>query len=313
MLGNTRWLIVFDNVDQYSPLPDYNTCGYDIREFFPATDHGSIIITSRVQGVIEVGKSFPIGKLTQKDATRLLLQSSGFSGQNITQAEVEQGTITLVNQLDGLSLAIVLAGAFMRETGTSVKEYLRFYQSAWSKLQSQAAPTRQYQQGNILETWMITYQEIKKRDRTAATLLLLLACFDNQDIWYELIALDWPVDKIVNWGAFLGLGNLYSDQGKLKEAEEMYQQALAGKEKALGPKHTSTLDTVNNLGTLYSAQGKLKEAEEMYQRALAGKEKALGPSHPKTRMASKSLAALTSFVAERPCKRHTLFKILRRK
>jgi hypothetical protein len=35
---------------------------------------------------------------------------------------------------------------------------------------------------------MITYQEIKKRDPTAATLLLLLACFDNRDIWHELIA-----------------------------------------------------------------------------------------------------------------------------
>jgi len=39
------------------------------------------------------------------------------------------------------------------------------------------------------------------------------------------------------------LGSLYDDQGKLKEAEEMYQRALEGKEKALGSDHTSTLDT----------------------------------------------------------------------
>lgn len=31
----------------------------------------------------------------------------------------------------------------------------------------------------------------------------------------------------------------------------MYQRALQGKEKALGMKHTSILDTVNNLGKLY--------------------------------------------------------------
>ena len=36
------------------------------------------------------------------------------------------------------------------------------------------------------------------------------------------------VDNIALWGAFHGLGDLYSDQGKLKEAEEMYQRALAG-------------------------------------------------------------------------------------
>jgi hypothetical protein len=35
----------------------------------------------------------------------------------------------------------------------------------------------------------------------------------------------------------------------------MYQRALAGKEQALGPDHSSTLDTVNNLGLLYKNQG----------------------------------------------------------
>ena len=42
------------------------------------------------------------------------------------------------------------------------------------------------------------------------------------------------------------LGVLYSDQGKLDEAEKMYMRALQGYEEALGAKHTSTLQTVNN-------------------------------------------------------------------
>ena len=77
-------------------------------------------------------------------------------------------------------------------------------------------------------------------------------------------------------------GILYYSQGKLIEAEEMYQRALRGYEKAWGPDHTSTLDTVNNLGLLYASQGKLIEAEKMYQRALPGKEKAWGPDHTST-------------------------------
>ncbi|KAJ1715653.1 hypothetical protein NYO67_2124 [Aspergillus flavus] len=88
----------------------------------------------------------------------------------------------------------------------------------------------------------------------------------------------WQNDTIDMWSALHMIGDLYADQGKLKEAEEMYQRALVGKEKALGPDHSSTLGTVNNLGVLYKTQGKLKEAEEMYQRDLAGK-KALGPDH----------------------------------
>jgi Tetratricopeptide repeat len=33
------------------------------------------------------------------------------------------------------------------------------------------------------------------------------------------------------------LGALYADQGKMDEAERMYQRALQGKEKAWGPEH----------------------------------------------------------------------------
>jgi tetratricopeptide (TPR) repeat protein len=68
----------------------------------------------------------------------------------------------------------------------------------------------------------------------------------------------------------------------LVKAEQMYQRALQGYEKAWGPEHTSTLDTVNNLGLLYDDQGKLDEAEQIYQRALQGYEKAWGLEHTST-------------------------------
>jgi hypothetical protein len=44
----------------------------------------------------------------------------------------------------------------------------------------------------------------------------------------------------------------------MDEAEKMYQRALQGREKALGPEHTLTLSTVNNLGLLYT--GRVREA-----------------------------------------------------
>lgn len=90
------------------------------------------------------------------------------------------------------------------------------------------------------------------------------------------------IDEInIQWrsNAYHQLGALYSDQGKIEEAEEMYLRALAGKEKAWGAEHTSTRDTVNNLGNVYKNQGKMKEAEEMYLRALARYEKAWGAEH----------------------------------
>ncbi|PVH90016.1 hypothetical protein DL98DRAFT_380525, partial [Cadophora sp. DSE1049] len=79
------------------------------------------------------------------------------------------------------------------------------------------------------------------------------------------------------------LSSLYYSQGKLLvKAEQILQRALQGKEKALGPNYTSTLDTVNNLGNLYIYQGRLVEAEQIYQRALQGYEKTIGPDHSKS-------------------------------
>jgi tetratricopeptide (TPR) repeat protein len=72
----------------------------------------------------------------------------------------------------------------------------------------------------------------------------------------------------------------------------MYERALRGKEEALGPTHTSTLSTVNNLGLLYANQGKLGEAEQMYERALRGYEEALGPTHTSTLNTVNNLGSL---------------------
>ena len=88
------------------------------------------------------------------------------------------------------------------------------------------------------------------------------------------------------------LGRLYADQGKMNKTEEMYLRALTGYEKAWGPEHTSTLDTVNNLGILYADQGKMNDAEEMYLRALTGYEKAWGPEHTSTLDTVKNLGIL---------------------
>jgi hypothetical protein len=93
-----------------------------------------------------------------------------------SRADIRLGDIVVSQPTD--------TSAFMRETGTGITEYLQYYQETWSALQLQSNPERQYQQGNLLQTWKISYDEIQKRNQPAAKLLLLLAHFD---IWYELI------------------------------------------------------------------------------------------------------------------------------
>jgi tetratricopeptide (TPR) repeat protein len=67
----------------------------------------------------------------------------------------------------------------------------------------------------------------------------------------SLVIEDEISDNEMAWACH-SLGILYTDQGKLAEAEQIYERALRGKEIALGAEHTSTLQTVNNLGLLYT-------------------------------------------------------------
>jgi tetratricopeptide (TPR) repeat protein len=67
------------------------------------------------------------------------------------------------------------------------------------------------------------------------------------------------------------LGLLCANQGKLAEAEQMYERVLRGYEEALGPNHTLTLDTLNNLGNLYADQGKTAKVEQVHERVLRGR------------------------------------------
>ena len=76
------------------------------------------------------------------------------------------------------------------------------------------------------------------------------------------------------------LGSLYKSLGRLDEAEKMYQQALAGYEKALGKetvkKYIPALNTAQNLANLFQQTGRAKEAEELHSQALFGVEAVFG-------------------------------------
>jgi tetratricopeptide (TPR) repeat protein len=59
------------------------------------------------------------------------------------------------------------------------------------------------------------------------------------------------------------LGTLYSNQGKLAEAEQMYKRALAGYEKALGLEHKSTIRLAQRLSTLRTVPTKSTCGDEV--------------------------------------------------
>jgi tetratricopeptide (TPR) repeat protein len=66
---------------------------------------------------------------------------------------------------------------------------------------------------------------------------------------------------------------LYMVEGRLAEAEKVFQQSLQEKRETLGPDDIETCHALTGLGTVYLAQGRLAEAEDIYRQALQGHEK----------------------------------------
>ncbi|CAN9193253.1 unnamed protein product [Alternaria alternata] len=406
---NTAWLLIFDNVDREYKTQGGDPDAYDVRRYLSGADHGSVLVTTRLARLEQLGESQQLGKVDEAQAKAIL--ESWYKKKHDT-AESER----LLVLLDGLPLAIAQAGAYLQESGVGLATYLRFYEQQWSELMQSDdladAPLQDYPERSVWTTWAISYQAICDKHKGTANLLLLWSFLDNKDLWHGLfavacsgsavaaamlsgwigdiassevkfsramqllcnyslveeavkvaettsytthpvvhqwahhsqgkrfatelsrlavVAVGWAVpesstrdypalqrrlllhaqacsrqavernavwDREVEDGsdgdvdgseeretvldAVLLLGILYHDQGKLGEAEQMYERALRGMEEALGVDHSSTLQTVNNLGILYADQGKLGEAEQMYDRALRGNEEALGVGHTST-------------------------------
>jgi tetratricopeptide (TPR) repeat protein len=88
------------------------------------------------------------------------------------------------------------------------------------------------------------------------------------------------------------MGLLCVNQGKLEEADQMYQCALHGQKTVLGPKHKSTLTTMNDLGVLYQDQQQLHKAKLMYKRALRERAIEFGQNETSTLETVNNLATL---------------------
>ena len=70
---NTDWLMIFDNVDQDSRGCNADLDAYNVTRYLSGADHGSVLITTRLDSLEQLGVSRRLGKLS-KDQTRAMFQ-----------------------------------------------------------------------------------------------------------------------------------------------------------------------------------------------------------------------------------------------
>lgn len=88
------------------------------------------------------------------------------------------------------------------------------------------------------------------------------------------------------------LGSVYKARGQLDKALESYSRALAISEKVFGSEHPDTATTINNLASVYTSMGDLSKAEEYFQRSLMINERIFGNDHPRTATSLNNLGTI---------------------
>lgn len=76
--SNDQWLLIFDNVDREYAVPSKSLEAFDVKDYFPTADQGSILITSRLESLRELGAhDLKLRPVDQTQGKLILENSSG--------------------------------------------------------------------------------------------------------------------------------------------------------------------------------------------------------------------------------------------
>jgi tetratricopeptide (TPR) repeat protein len=188
------------------------------QAFLPTSHKGYILFTTRARAVGAISASVEVQQLTLQQGTLLLLRWSKFLDLDapLDQAQDEDRAAAerIVQEMDGLPLALVQAAAYVEETGCSLADYLRLYAThrkdvlAWHSLLMLDYPK------TVATTWLLSFQQIEQQSSVAADLLRLCAFLAPDAI---------PEDLLIRGATTLGavLGGDALDPFKFNEALEV--------------------------------------------------------------------------------------------
>ena len=154
------WLLVIDNADD--PSVDY-------ARFFPAGDRGHILVTSRnpdckIHATIGF---YEFKEMNPDDAITLLLKAAQIG--DVTDKITRELARPMAKALGHLPLALIQAGASIRQNICSLEDYLEIYTSRRSQIISdQPIQGADHYKYTIYTTWEVSFQTIQSQPSEVA-------------------------------------------------------------------------------------------------------------------------------------------------
>jgi hypothetical protein len=166
---HTGWLLIFDNADDFTMVSDY----------LPLRSLGDILLTTRTQTMSGHAYKVEIETMEPGEGALFLLRRAGIVAQD---ASPDSATTTdlakakeLVQEMEGLPLALDQAGAYIEETRCGLVGYLALYCTQRAKLLRQRGGLVSGHPQPVATTWSLSFAKVDQANSAAAELLRFCA------------------------------------------------------------------------------------------------------------------------------------------
>src|SRR5258708_7552215 len=199
------WLLILDNADNLEMA----------YHFLPIGEQGHIILTTRAHAAGAIAHPLDVEKMDTHEGTLLLLRRARVLARDGLLEQVSPTDFTtaqaIVNEVDGLPLALDQAGAYIEESGCSLSQYLSLYRTRRQNLLRQRSTVPAAHPEPVATTWSLSFHTIKETNPAAAELLQMCAFLAPDGL---------PEEVFSEGAAVLGpvLGPIAKDAWKFNDA-----------------------------------------------------------------------------------------------
>lgn len=169
------WLLIFDNADDLVLIQPY----------LPRRGNGHILLTTRASAVGSFAAAVEVTTMGLAEGIQLVLRRAQRFNSASDEEIDEVGN--LVVELALFPLALDQAGAYIEETGCSVRDYIDLYQQSRHALLARRGTQITGYPASVATTWSISFACIEQANPAAADLLRLCAFLAPDHIPEELL------------------------------------------------------------------------------------------------------------------------------
>jgi tetratricopeptide (TPR) repeat protein len=178
---HTNWLLILDNVEDLDMINDY----------LPPAPQGHILVTSYRSVAGGMAFRLEIDKMTPEEGVLFLLHRTGLlaPGASLDETSETHRKIAskIVDEMDGLPLAIDQAGAYIEKTACGFSGFLELYKERRRELLLRRGGLASGHPEPITTTLALSFAKIEQANPTAAELLRFFAFLHPDAIFDELI------------------------------------------------------------------------------------------------------------------------------